>query len=72
MKKKVSTIFENFTQRHNRTEKTDFDDCDIETCISTQFLQIRKEQLNDLQERLERFCNASPDLVSTADKMVCF
>ena len=27
------------------------DDCDNETCTSTQFLQIQKKQLIDLQER---------------------
>ena len=33
------------------------DDCDNETCTSTQFLQIQKKQLNDLQEHLERYWN---------------
>ena len=36
------------------------DDCDIETCISSQFLQIQKEQFIDLQEYLERYCNVLP------------
>ena len=33
------------------------DDCDKETCASTQFLQIHKNQLIDLQKSLERYCN---------------
>ena len=36
------------------------DDCDSEICASTQFLQIRKNQLFDLQETLERYCNVLP------------
>ena len=36
------------------------DDCDKETCTSTQFLQIRKKQLSDLQEHLERYCKVLP------------
>ena len=36
------------------------DDCDNETCASTQFLQIQKNQLIDLQESLERYCNVLP------------
>ena len=36
------------------------DDCDNETCTSTQFLQIRMKQLIDLQEHLERYCNVLP------------
>ena len=33
------------------------DDCDNEVCASTQFLQIQKNQLIDLQVSLERYCN---------------
>ena len=33
------------------------DDRDDETCTSTQFLQIQKKPLIDLQEDLERYCN---------------
>ena len=36
------------------------DDCDGETCTSTQFLQIRKKQLIDLQHHLKRYCNVLP------------
>ena len=60
IKIKLGSILEKFTQRHNRREQADLDDCDDEICISTQFLQIRKKQLIDLQEHLERFCNVLP------------
>ena len=36
------------------------DDCDKEICASTQFLQIQRNHLIDLQESLERYCNVSP------------
>ena len=52
---------EKLTQRHNRREQADLDDCDNETCASTQFLQIQKKQLID-QEPLERYCNVLPVL----------
>ena len=57
---KLGSILEKLTQRHNRREQADLDDCDDETCTSTQFLQIQKKQLTDLQEHLERFCNVLP------------
>ena len=54
---KLGSILEKLTQRHNRREPADLDDCDDETCTSTQFLQIRKKQLIDLKQQLERYCN---------------
>ena len=52
---------EKLTQRHNRRESARFDkiqdDCDNELCASTQFLQMQKNQIIDLQETLERYCN---------------
>ena len=54
---KLGSILEKLTQRHNRREQADLDDCDNEICTSTQFLQIQKKQLIDLQEHLERYCN---------------
>ena len=36
------------------------DDCDNVICASTQFLQIQKNQLFDLQESLERNCKVLP------------
>ena len=54
MKSKLGSILEKLTQRHNRREQAELDDFDDEICASTQFLQIQKNQLFDLQESLER------------------
>ena len=48
------------TQRHNRREQAELDDCDNETCTSTQFSQIQKKQSIDLQKHLEHYCNVLP------------
>ena len=56
----LGSILEKLTQRHNRREQADLDDCDNETCASTQFLQIHTNQLIDLQESPERYCNVLP------------
>ena len=60
IKIKLGSILEKITQSHNQREQADLDDCDNETCTSTQFLQIQKKQLIDLQEHLERRCNVLP------------
>ena len=52
IKIKLDSILEKLTQRHIRREQADLDDCDNDTCASTQFLQIQKNQLIDLQESL--------------------
>ena len=61
IKIKVGSILEKLTQRHNLREHARLDmnqdDCDNESCASTQFLQILKNQLFDLHESLERNCN---------------
>ena len=57
---KLGSILEKLTQRHNRSEQAYLDDCDNETCTSTQFLQIQKKHLFDLQEHLERYCKVLP------------
>ena len=61
---KLGSTLEKLTQRHNRRENARVDmgqdDCDNESCASTQFLQIQKNQLIDLQESLERYCNVLP------------
>ena len=54
---KLGSILEKLTHCHKRREQADLDDCDNETCASTQFLQIQKNQLIDLQESLECYCN---------------
>ena len=60
IKIKLGSILEKLTQCHNRREQAHLDDCDNETCASPQFLQIQKNQLIDLQESLERYCNVLP------------
>ena len=64
IKNKLGRILEKLTQRHKRRERARFDmsqdDCDNEICVSTQFLQIQGNQLIDLQESLERYCNVLP------------
>ena len=64
IKIKLGNIFEKLTQRHNRREHARFDmsqdDSDNEICASTQFLQIQKNRLIDLQESLELYCNVLP------------
>ena len=61
---KLGSTLEKLTQRHNRRESARVDmsqdDCDNGSCASTQFLQIQKNQLFDLQESLERYCNVLP------------
>ena len=75
IKIKLGCILEKLNQRHNRQESTRFDinqdDCDNEICASTQFLQIQKNQLIDLQESLERYGNVLPVLlVSIVQKTI--
>ena len=60
IKIKLGSILAKLTQRHNRREQANLDDCDNETCTSTRFLQIRKKQLIDLEKHLERYCNVLP------------
>ena len=57
---KLGSILEKLTQRHDRREQANLEDCDNKTCTSTQFLQIQKKQKTDLQEQLERYCNILP------------
>ena len=60
IKFKLGSILEKLIQCHNRRKQADLDDCDNETCTSTQFLQTQMKQLIDLQENLERYCNVLP------------
>ena len=57
IKNKVGSISEKLNPRHNPREHSNFYNCDNERCPSTQFLQTQKNQLIELQELLERFCN---------------
>ena len=54
---KLGSVLGTPTQRHNRRKQTGLDDCDNESCTSTQFSQIQKKQLIDVQGHLERYCN---------------
>ena len=56
IKIKLGIILHKLTQRHNRKERADLDDCENETCSSTQFLQIEKKQIKYLQEHLDPYC----------------
>ena len=60
MKVKLGSILEKLTQRYIRRKQANLDDCDNENCTSTQFLQIQKKHLVDLQEHLERYCDLLP------------
>ena len=60
IKIKLGNILEKLTQRQNRREHASQDDSDNEICASTQFLQIQKNQLIDIQDSLERYCNVLP------------
>ena len=68
----LGSIFEKFSQPHNRREQARFDmsqyDCDNDVCASTQFLQIQQNQLFDLQKSLERYCNVLPVFGSNSAK----
>ena len=64
IKIKLSSILEQLNQRHSQRERVlDYDsdeyfnDTAEEKELSTQFLQMQKNQLIDLQEHFERFCN---------------
>ena len=57
---KLGSILQKLIQRHNRRKQADLDDCDDKICTFTQFLQIRKKQLIDLQQHLERYCKVLP------------
>ena len=61
----LSRILEKLTHRHNRRERvrsfnTNHNDCANKIFASTQFIQIQRSQLIDLQEHLERFRKVLP------------
>ena len=62
IKIKLCAILEQLNQRRNRAEKVSnsVNYCtkeEEEKVLSTQFLQMQKNQLFDLQEYFERYCN---------------
>ena len=60
----LCAILEQLNQRRNRAKRVSYfvDDCIVEEekDLSTQFLKMRKNQLIDLQEQFERYCNVLP------------
>ena len=62
IKTKLCAVLEQLNQRRNPVSIS-VDDCIVEEeekDISTQFLQMQKNQLIDLQEHFERYCNVLP------------
>ena len=67
IKIKLSSILEQLNQRHSQRDRvTDhdndeyFNDTAEEKELSIQFLQMQKNQIFDLQEHLQRYCNTLP------------
>ena len=67
IKIKISSILEQLNQTHSQRERvTDYDndeyfnDTEEKKELSTQFLEMQKNQLIDLQEHFERYCNTLP------------
>ena len=67
IKIKLSSVLEQLNQRHSQTERViDFEDDECfndtadEKVLSTQFLQMQKNQLIDLKEHFERYCSTLP------------
>ena len=64
VKIKLYAILEQLKKRRNRAERVSkfVDDCIVEEekDLPTQFLQMQKNQLFDLQEHFERYCNVLP------------
>ena len=66
IKTKLCAVLEQLNQRHNRAERVSnfVDDCiveeEVEKDLSTQFLQMQENQIIDLQDHFERFCNVLP------------
>ena len=64
IKIKLCAILEQLNQRRTRAERVSnfVDDCIVEQQkdLSTQFLQMQTNQLIDLQEHSERYCNVLP------------
>ena len=65
IKIKVCAVLEQLNQRRNRAERVsnNLEDCIVkeeQKDLFTQFLQMQKNQLIDLQEHFERYCNVLP------------
>ena len=77
IKIKLSRILGQLNHRHSQREQIiDFDDDEYfndtveEKELSTQFLQMQRNQLIDLQEHFGRYCNTLPLLVLTVQSMI--
>ena len=72
IKTKPCALLKQLNQRRNRAETVSnfVDDCIVEEekDLSTQFLQMQKNQLFDLQEHFERYCNVLPVFGFTSAK----
>ena len=73
IKVKLCAIPEQLNQRRNQAERVSkfVDDCMVEEeekDLSTQLLQMQKNQLFDLQEHFERYCNVLPVFVFNSAK----
>ena len=64
IKIKLCAILEQLNQRRNQAERVSnfVDHCVVEEekDLSTQFLQLQRKHLDDLQEHFERYCNVLP------------
>ena len=66
IKSKLTRTLESLNERRCRNQRVFefedhcFEDDDGEKGVSTQFLQMQKNQLIELQEHLERYCNVLP------------
>ena len=66
IKSKLTRTLESFNERRCRNQRVFefedhcFEDDNEEEDASTQFLQMQKNQLIELQEHLERYCNVLP------------
>ena len=74
IKSKLSRTLESLNERRCRNQREFefedhcFADDDEEKDVSTQFLQMQKNQLIELQEHLERYCNVLPGFVFNSAK----
>ena len=64
----LDSILKKLNWHHNRPEQISLYDCDNERCTSTQFIQIQKKQLIELQEHLELYCNVTRPLGFNSSK----
>ena len=71
----LSSILEQPNQRHRQPERViDYENAEYfsdtveEKELSTEFLQMQKNQLSDMQEHFKRYCNTMPVFVFNSAK----